>query len=82
MPPALESRPSALSRIPTGGAPNSPSTERPPEFTKTHFDLWLEFQKKKGRAVSKDTWSLFIDFIRSIDADFKDYDDSGESRMS
>ena len=78
IPSALESRPSALSRIPAGDPPNSPSTDRPPEFTKAHFDQWIEFQKKKGKAVSKDTWSLFVDFIRSIDADFKEYDDSGE----
>lgn len=79
IPSALEARPSALSRIPSGDPPNSPSTDIPPEFTKAHFDLWIEFQKKKGKAVSKDTWSLFVDFIRSIDADFKEYDDSGES---
>jgi len=28
--------------------------------------------------VSKDTWSLFVDFIRSIDKDFKEYDKEGE----
>lgn len=78
IPPALESRPSALARIPAGDPPNSPSNDRPPEFTKAHFDSWIEFQKKKGKAVSKDTWSLFVDFVRSIDADFKEYDDSGK----
>lgn len=78
IPPALESRPSALSRISTGDPPNSASTDLAPEFTRAHFDLWIEFQNKKGKAVSKDTWSLFVDFIRSIDADFKEYDDSGK----
>jgi hypothetical protein len=29
--------------------------------------------------VSKDTWSLLVDFIRSIDADFKEHDEEGES---
>jgi DCN1-like protein 1/2 len=40
--------------------------------------MWLDFQKSRGKAVSKDTWSLLVDFIRSIDKDFKEYDDSGE----
>lgn len=40
--------------------------------------MWLDFQKKRGKAISKDTWSLLVDFIRSIDAQFKDYDESGE----
>jgi len=43
------------------------------------FDTWIEFQRKKGKAVSKDTWSLFVDFIRNIDKDFKQYDQEGES---
>jgi DCN1-like protein 1/2 len=33
----------------------------------------------KGKAVSRDTWVLFIDFLRSIDADFKEHDEEGES---
>jgi DCN1-like protein 1/2 len=82
IPPALESRPSALSRIPSGEPPNSPSNTNPPEFTKAHFDQWIEFQKAKGKAISKDTWSLFVDFIRSIDEKFEQYDDSGKLLMS
>jgi DCN1-like protein 1/2 len=78
IPPALESRPSALSRIPPSEPPNSPSTTNPPEFTKEHFEQWIEFQKKKSKAISKDTWSLFVDFIRSIDGKFQEYDDSGQ----
>ena len=67
IPPALSARPSALSH-----------GSDPPQFTQSHFDAWIEFQKLKGKAVSKDTWSLFIDFIRSIDGDFKIYDEEGE----
>ena len=72
IPPALTSRPSALSNMGTG------SMSTPPEFTNEDFDMWIEFQRKKGKAVSKDTWSLFVDFIRSIDGDFKEYDEEGE----
>ncbi|WWD08085.1 hypothetical protein V865_006195 [Kwoniella europaea PYCC6329] len=68
IPPALSSSPSALA---------CSSDNRPPEFTEEEFDLWIEFMKKKGKAVSKDTWSLLVDFIRTIDKDFKEYDDEG-----
>lgn len=67
--PALQSQPSAL-------AHESSTT---PQFTEKHFEQWLDFQRKRGKAVSKDTWTLLVDFIRSIDADFKEYDESGES---
>lgn len=33
----------------------------------------------KGKAVSRDTWVLFVDFLRSIDADFREHDEEGES---
>lgn len=78
IPPALAARPSALARIPAGEPPNSSSNTQPPAFTSKHLEMWCEFQRKKGKAVSKDTWSLFVDFARSIDKDFKEYDDSGE----
>ncbi len=71
IPPALQSRPSALS--------HESSTDSAPQFTDAHFDQWLEFQRKRGKAVSKDTWALLLDFIRSIDAEFKEYDESGKS---
>jgi DCN1-like protein 1/2 len=80
IPPALSGSPSALSRLPPGVPPNTPSTE-PPQFSEADFDAWIEFQRGKNRAVSKDTWSLFIDFVRSIDKDFKEYDEEGEPEM-
>ena len=75
--PALDASPSALSHIQPGSPPSTESSD-PPQFTKRHFELWIQFQTKKNKAVSKDTWNLFIDFIRTIDADFKDYDEEGE----
>ncbi|KAK8846632.1 hypothetical protein IAR55_005719 [Kwoniella newhampshirensis] len=68
IPPALSASPSALSHFPDNSAP---------QFTHTEFEYWIEFMKQKGKAVSKDTWSLFVDFVRSIDKDFKEYDDEG-----
>jgi hypothetical protein len=76
IPPALSSRPSALARIPP---PGSSSSSTDPAFTLADLEYWIEFQTIKDKAVSKDTWSLFIDFIRSIDGDFKEYDEGGES---
>ncbi|KAK4685586.1 hypothetical protein P7C73_g4561, partial [Tremellales sp. Uapishka_1] len=67
IPPALAARPSALSKVSSPGAP--------PDFTEKELGMWLEFIQKKGKAISKDTWSLFIDFVRSIDSDFKEYDE-------
>ncbi|OCF42073.1 hypothetical protein I317_04044 [Kwoniella heveanensis CBS 569] len=72
IPPALTSNPSALSRISASDDGNGP-----PQFGQEEFDLWLEFIRQKGKAVSKDTWSLLVDFIRSIDKEFKEYDDEG-----
>ncbi|WVQ97699.1 hypothetical protein IAU59_004813 [Kwoniella sp. CBS 9459] len=69
IPPALSSTPSALS--------HTANTSVPPQFGQEEFELWLEFIRQKGKAVSKDTWSLLVDFIRSIDKEFKEYDDEG-----
>ncbi|KAJ4480892.1 defective in Cullin neddylation protein 1 [Lentinula aciculospora] len=42
-----------------------------PEYT----EWWFEFLNEKGgKGVSKDTWSMFLDFMRSIDAKFEKYD--------
>jgi len=42
-----------------------------PEFT----DWWFEFLTAKGgRGVSKDTWTMFLDFVRTIDSKFQDHD--------
>ncbi|KAK0457016.1 defective in Cullin neddylation protein 1 [Desarmillaria tabescens] len=41
---------------------------------------WFEYlEAKGGKGVSKDTWSMFLDFVRSIDAKFEKYDAEGES---
>jgi len=41
------------------------------EFT----DWWFEFLKTKGgKGVSKDTWTMFLHFIRTIDSKFENYD--------
>lgn len=73
IPPALTSNPSALASTKPGASAG------PPEFSKADLDLWCEFMKGKGKAVSRDTWVLFVDFVRSIDAEFKEHDEEGTS---
>ncbi|KAK2460449.1 hypothetical protein APHAL10511_007614 [Amanita phalloides] len=41
------------------------------EYTQWWFDFLVE---KGARGVSKDTWVMFLEFIRSIDGQFKNYD--------
>ncbi|ODN96517.1 defective in Cullin neddylation protein 1 [Cryptococcus wingfieldii CBS 7118] len=65
-PPAFNSTPSALSHVPDNS---------PPQFTQPELDLWIEFVTQKNRAISKDTWSLLVDFARQIDKEFKEYDE-------
>ncbi|CAK5271345.1 unnamed protein product, partial [Mycena citricolor] len=38
-------------------------------------DWWFEFLNEKGgKGVSKDTWVMFLDFVRTIDSRFQTYD--------
>ncbi|RXW18005.1 hypothetical protein EST38_g7844 [Candolleomyces aberdarensis] len=44
-------------------------------FKEEHVQWWFDFlNEKKLKGVSKDTWSMFRDFIRTIDSQFKKYD--------
>ncbi|BGP19920.1 hypothetical protein JCM10213_008605 [Rhodosporidiobolus nylandii] len=45
-------------------------------FPVEHLQWWIDFlQEKGGKAISKDTWQLFLDFTRTIDPAFKQYDE-------
>ncbi|WVN88785.1 defective in Cullin neddylation protein 1 [Cryptococcus depauperatus CBS 7841] len=66
-PPAIQSRPSALSHFPDDST----------QFGLQEFDYWIEFVKIKNRAISRDTWILLVDFARTIDKDLTTYDDEG-----
>lgn len=40
-----------------------------------HIDLWIEFLEGKKHAISRDTYSLLLDFARNIDYDLKNFDE-------
>jgi len=43
-----------------------------------YVEWWFEFLTQKGgKGVSKDTWVMFLDFVRTIDAKFEKYDLEG-----
>ena len=75
-PPALAATPSALSHI------TDPNTGATTNSTFTDLDDWLEFMKARGKPVSKDVWGLFVDFVRTIDPDYANYDEEGELSRS
>ncbi|KAM0786075.1 hypothetical protein ACM66B_006886 [Microbotryomycetes sp. NB124-2] len=45
-------------------------------FPEEHLQWWQQFLADKGsRAVSRDTWNLFLEFVRTIDDRFEQYDE-------
>ncbi|KAF7373799.1 Defective in cullin neddylation protein [Mycena sanguinolenta] len=53
------------SPLPTGG------------WKPEYVEWWFEFlQEKGGKGVSKDTWNMFHDFVRTIDVRFETYDET------
>ncbi|EPQ28259.1 uncharacterized protein PFL1_04086 [Pseudozyma flocculosa PF-1] len=57
-------------------SPTFEGSEAGGKFTQAQLELWKRFLSEKtgGRAVSKDTWTQFIDFTREIDRDFGNHD--------
>eukprot|EP00177_Eucheuma_denticulatum_P000261 GFKZ01000444.1.p1 GENE.GFKZ01000444.1~~GFKZ01000444.1.p1 ORF type:complete len:256 (-),score=37.17 GFKZ01000444.1:738-1505(-) len=41
----------------------------------THLDLWNEFLQNRKHAISRDTYSLLLDFAQNIDDDFTNFDE-------
>ncbi|CAO1634791.1 unnamed protein product [Sympodiomycopsis kandeliae] len=57
--------------------PNSPTYQgNGGTFTPEQLQLWKEYltETTNNRAISKDTWSLFLDFTRDIDPKFQTHD--------
>jgi len=43
-----------------------------------HLDLWLNFvQNNNKRAITKDTWTLLLDFVVQINSTLSNYDEEG-----
>ncbi|KAK4048566.1 Scaffold-type E3 ligase [Microbotryomycetes sp. JL201] len=52
-------------------------------FPDEHLQWWQQFLAEKGsKAVSRDTWNLFLEFVRTIDSSFEKYDEEGAYRGS
>lgn len=63
--------------------PASPTFQREGSqgtFTRAQLELWKKFltEQTGGRAVSKDTWTQFLDFTKEINQDFSNHDFDGE----
>lgn len=44
------------------------------------LDQWTEFLKAEAtHSITKDTWSLFYDFVKTAEPDLSNYDDDGEA---
>lgn len=49
----------------------------PGKFAK--LDDWCEFvHQKHGKAITRDTWTLFLDFVTTVSPDLSNYDDDGD----
>jgi DCN1-like protein 1/2 len=41
-----------------------------------NLDAWVAFVNDRGRGVSKDTWNLFLEFIKTVNEDMSNYDEN------
>jgi DCN1-like protein 1/2 len=58
-----------------GGALTGRSEEDGKGWQEPYNRWWTDFLSQKGvKGVSKDTWVMFLDFVRAIDAKFLNYD--------
>ncbi|EST06169.1 Potentiating neddylation domain protein [Kalmanozyma brasiliensis GHG001] len=57
-------------------SPTFEGNEGEGSFTRTQLELWKKFLQDQtgGRAVSKDTWTQFLDFTKEINGDFSNHD--------
>ncbi|KAJ3082025.1 hypothetical protein HK102_001969 [Quaeritorhiza haematococci] len=40
-----------------------------------HLSMWLDFLREKhGKAISRDTWNLLLDFVLTANDDFSNHD--------
>ncbi|KAI0556552.1 DCUN1 domain containing protein [Gracilaria domingensis] len=41
----------------------------------THLDLWMDFLKNRRQAISRDTYTLLLDFANTVDDSMSNYDE-------
>jgi len=65
----------ALSHIRSRDDDDDDSMTEEKGWSTRHTKLWFDFLKEKGgKGVSKDSWVMFLDFVRTIDSRFETYD--------
>ncbi|KAK7448478.1 Scaffold-type E3 ligase [Stygiomarasmius scandens] len=65
----------ALSHISSRDGDNDISMNGEQGWKDEYTDWWFEYLTERGgKGVSKDTWAMFLDFVRTIDAKFEKYD--------
>ncbi|KAG6890131.1 hypothetical protein C0995_011424 [Termitomyces sp. Mi166 len=69
---------SALSHIKDESSDGDVSMEYEEGWKPEYVEWWFDFLSEKGvKGVSKDTWVMFLDFLRSIDSKFSNYNLEG-----
>jgi len=65
----------ALSHIPSTDSDHDVDMSGAEGWKSEYTTWWFDFLNEKGgKGVSKDTWSMFLEFMRGIDAKFEKYD--------
>jgi len=65
----------ALAHIPSEDVDDDVKMDGEEGWKEEYIQWWFDFLNQKGlKGVSKDTWVMFLDFIRSTDSTFSNYD--------
>ncbi|EIN05181.1 defective in Cullin neddylation protein 1 [Punctularia strigosozonata HHB-11173 SS5] len=65
----------ALAHIRSRDSDNDQDMDGEEGWKPEYNDWWFEFLTQRGgKGVSKDTWTMFLEFVRTIDSKFEKYD--------
>jgi len=65
----------ALSHVTSHDSDDDVKMDGEEGWKEEYIQWWFDFLNQKGhKGVSKDTWVMFLDFVRSTDSDFSNYD--------
>ncbi|PPR05433.1 hypothetical protein CVT26_011311 [Gymnopilus dilepis] len=73
LPPAL--RGGALTHVPSRDGDDDVKMDNEEGWKEEYIQWWFDFLDQKGlKGISKDTWLMFLDFMRSTNSTFSNYD--------